>query len=80
MLAAWRAELTRVTAGNGCIAGGEHAWLDSNMTMLRLTELAQCCKQCGVVKNAQGKLIVLPNMLGHFGPPTVPGYRGGKPE
>ena len=31
---------------------------------------------CGVVRDAQGKLLVLPNMLGHFGPPTPIGYRG----
>ena len=37
VLASWKGELSRVTSGNGCIAGGEHAWLDSNMTMLRLT-------------------------------------------
>ena len=132
VLAAWRAELERVTTGGGCIAGGEHAWLDSNMTMLRLSvrrrhpvrtllhtittcchllplaampcvhhpettapflihsaprgwavayvrasqEPAQCCKQCGVVKNSSGEMVVLPNMLGHFGPPTFSGYRG----
>ena len=39
-------------------------------------EPAQCCRKCGVVKNAETKLIVLPNMLGHFGPPINPGYRG----
>ena len=77
VLQVWQEELRRVMARDGCIAGGAHAWLDSNMTMLRLTTPAKCCRQCGVVReDATGNLVVLPNMLGHFGPPTVPGYRG----
>lgn len=74
ILATWRQELERVINGDGCIAGGAHAWLDSNMTMLRLTSPAKCCKQCGVVRDDQGRLVVLPNMLGHFGPPSVKSY------
>ena len=61
---------------DGCIAGGNHVWLDASMTMLRLTSPGKCCRQCGLVRDAKGNTIVLPNMLGQFGPLTSPAYRG----
>ena len=100
LLALWRTELARVTSSSGCIAGGEHVWMDASSTELRLTGPGLCCKRCGLVCDAataapaaaaapgpapsagmmvQGRrVIVLPNMLGQFGPAirSLKAYRG----
>ena len=76
LLKAWRDELRRVSYEDGCIAGGEHAWLDASMTMLRLSAPGKCCRQCGLVCDASGRRLVLPNMLGQFGPAVAPSNGG----
>ena len=76
LLTAWRDELRRVSYEDGCIAGGEHAWLDASMTMLRLSAPGKCCRQCGLVCDASGRRLVLPNMLGQFGPAVAPSNGG----
>lgn len=76
ILKLWQNELARCTAG-GCIAGGEHEWIDVKDTQLRLNCAGKCCQKCGVVNNESGKMMLRPMLFNIFGPPTVPTYRGG---
>lgn len=96
IFAAWRAELDRCTARGGCIAGGAHDLIDASATELRLTGPGLCCRKCGMVvdsksvggdgvlvaDSSQRRIIVLPNMLGQFGPAirSLKAYRGELPS
>ena len=76
LLALWQRELARCGSG-GCISGGEHAWVDATQSAVRLSGPGRCCSRCGaVVDVASGRAVVRPNLLGRFGPPTTPAYRG----
>ena len=69
VLSAWREEARRCRDG-GCIAGGEHVWVDATKTVLRLasSKAANCCEKCGRVEvRHTGECVVLPNLLGQFG-------------
>jgi hypothetical protein len=85
LLELWRKELHRVTAEGGCIAGGEHSWIDVNSTLVRLNGEGRCCEQCGLVEScvtglerslgAEPKVLCLPNLVGQFGPAIPKEYR-----
>ena len=77
ILARWREELKRCQDG-GCVAGGEHAWIDVRQTLMRLTGEGRCCERCGLVMSASesGDVLCLPNMIGKFGPSIPKEYRG----
>lgn len=85
LLELWRKELHRVTAEGGCIAGGEHSWIDVNSTLVRLNGEGRCCEQCGLVEScvtglerslgAEPKILCLPNLVGQFGPAIPKEYR-----
>ena len=88
ILACWRTELQRVQAG-GCLAGGDHSWVDVRKTLVRLTGEGRCCEKCGVVESCvdgseHGRILCLPNLMGHFGPQVSKEYRevygGGRVE
>jgi hypothetical protein len=80
LLSLWRAELDRVRAG-GCIASGEHRWVDVQRTLVRVTGAGgRCCDKCGVVRSVGGgageaAVLLLPNLVGRFGPPISKEYR-----
>ena len=87
LLMLWRTELERCTgAADGCIAGGAHEWVDASETELRLTGPGMCCRRCGLVRDSakpgvgqlKQRTLVLPNMLGQFGPAirSLKAYRG----
>jgi hypothetical protein len=79
-----RTELRRVDDG-GCIAGGEHAWVDVRKTLVRLTGEGRCCERCGLVESivtpleqalgATNTRLCLPNLIGRFGPAVPKEYR-----
>ena len=84
ILESWRAELARVTTAGGCVAGGEHSWVDVKKTLVRLTGEGRCCEKCGLVESgdaaAEGApkamvVLCLPNMMGLFGPAISKEYR-----
>ena len=84
VLELWRAELERVSSG-GCVAGGEHDWVDVNKTLVRLHGDGRCCQRCGVVEGFTAEsdgftsksnlVLCLPNLIGMFGPPQGEMYR-----
>ena len=96
IFASWRAELDRCTTHGGCIAGGAHDLIDASATEIRLTGPGHCCRKCGMVVDAksvggdgclvaepsQRRILVLPNMLGQFGPAirSLKAYRGELPS
>jgi hypothetical protein len=77
ILAAWQAELDRLLAG-GCMQGGEHEWRDAQQTFAWIMKPGHCCGKCGsVVDAASGDVIMRPGLVGLFGLPQGPTYRGG---
>ena len=85
ILKSYRLELERVNQG-GCIAGGDHEWLDVRKTLVRLTGEGRCCSKCGLVESCVTPLeqalgatnvrLCLPNLIGRFGPAVPKEYRG----
>ena len=80
----WRSELERVSSG-GCVAGGEHNWVDVNKTLVRLHGDGRCCQKCGVIEGftaesdgftaKSNEVLTLPNLVGMFGPAVPEEYR-----
>ena len=74
-----------MTSGGGCIAGGEHQWIDVRKTLVRLTGEGRCCEKCGLVEScttalektlgSENKVLCLPNLIGRFGPAVSKEYR-----
>ena len=85
ILELWRAEMKRCSIDGGCVAGGEHCWVDVRKTLVRLTGDGRCCQKCGLIESVVSPLVAalgekpailcLPNLIGLFGPPIPPEYR-----
>ena len=84
VLELWENELRRCRDG-GCIAGGDHEWVDVRKTLVRLTGEGRCCAKCGMVTSmvtpleaalgAANATLLLPQLLGVFGPAVPTEYR-----
>ena len=58
-------ERNRILAG-GCPAGGSHAWEYPGGR-----KSGRICPRCGLTEDASGRICLLPQLLGNFGPATA---------